>query len=242
MLRRINATYEPIDDLLGLYLGEERRAGDRPWLMLNFVSSIDGGTAFEGKSSRLGDDDDRELFLTLRAVPDVILVGAGTVAAEDYGPVVLDEKRRGRRLEAGLSEVPVLAIVSGRLSFDPEARVFSDPEHRPLVITGPDAEPAKLALLGDAADVVILEEVTPAAILARLGAASVILCEGGPSLAGQFASEGLVDELHLTLAPKMISGRSARIAYGPPVEAPLEMALDRALIGDRSLFLRYLRA
>jgi riboflavin biosynthesis pyrimidine reductase len=97
-------------------------------------------------------------------------------------------------------------------------------------------------MLGDAADVVILEEVTPAAIMARLGAASVILCEGGPSLAGQFASEGLVDELHLTLAPKMISGRSARIAYGPPVEAPLEMTLDRALIGDRSLFLRYLRA
>jgi riboflavin biosynthesis pyrimidine reductase len=242
MLRRINATYEPIGDLLGLYLDDKRRVADRPWLMLNFVVSVDGGTAFDGKSRRLGDEDDRELFMTLRAVPDIILVGAGTVDAEDYGPVRLDDERRRRRLEAGLSEVPVLAIVSGRLSFDPEARVFSDPEHRPMVITGPDAEPAKLAMLGDTADVIILDEVTPTAILTRLGAASVVLCEGGPSLAGQFASEGLVDELNLTMAPKLISGRSARIAHGPSVDDPLEMQLDRALIGDRSLFLRYLRA
>jgi 5-amino-6-(5-phosphoribosylamino)uracil reductase len=178
----------------------------------------------------------------LRAVADVILVGSGTVEAEDYRPVTLDEERRERRLAAGLTEVPVLAIVSGRLGFDPKARVFSDPEHRPMVITGPEAEPAKLALLGDAADLVFLEEVTPAAILDRLGAARVILCEGGPTLVGQFVAEHLVDELDLTIAPTMISGRSARVAHGAPAEPPLAMRLDRALFGDRSLFLRYLRA
>jgi 5-amino-6-(5-phosphoribosylamino)uracil reductase len=120
--------------------------------------------------------------------------------------------------------------------------VFSDPEHRPMVITGPEAEPAKLALLGDSADLVFLEEVTPAAILERLGAARVVLCEGGPTLVGQFVAEHLVDELDLTMAPTMISGRSARIAHGPPAEPPIDMRLDRALFGDRSLFLRYLRA
>jgi riboflavin biosynthesis pyrimidine reductase len=135
----------------------------------------------------------------------------------------------------------VLAIVSGRLGFDPEARVFSDPEHRPMVITGPDAEPAKLALIGDSADVVFLDEVTPAAVLDRLAAARVILCEGGPTLVGQFVTEHLVDELNLTIAPTMIGGRSARIAHGAPAEPPLDMRLDRALFGDRSLFLRYLR-
>jgi len=241
MLKKINATFDPVDDLLGLYLEDQRRAVDRPWLMLNFVSSIDGGTAFEGKSSQLGDEDDKELFQMLRAIPDIILVGAGTVEAENYRPVSLDAERRRRRVEVGLSEVPVLAIVSGRLSFDPEARVFSDSEYRPMVITGPDAEPAKLAMLGDAADVIILDEVTPAAIMSRLGAASVILCEGGPTLAGQFAADGFVDEVNLTVAPTLISGRSARIAHGPPVEAPIDMTLDRALVGDRSLFLRYLR-
>lgn len=111
-----------------------------------------------------------------------------------------------------------------------------------MVITGPMAAPAKLALLGDAADVVILDDVTPAAILNRLAAAKVILCEGGPTLVGQFVAEHLVDELDLTLAPTMIAGRSARIAHGAPAEPPLDMSMDRFLVGDRSLFVRYLKA
>ncbi|MGH8871728.1 MAG: pyrimidine reductase family protein [Acidimicrobiia bacterium] len=242
MLRRTEPSGAPVDDLVGLYMGDERKAGGRPWVLVNFISSADGGTAIGGKSSGLGDEDDKAVFQALRAVPDIILVGSGTVEAENYRPVELDDERRERRLAAGLTEVPVLAIVSGRLGFDPEARVFSDPEHRPMVITGPKADPAKLAMLGDAADMVILEDVTPAAILGRLGAARVILCEGGPSLMGQFVADGLVDELDLTVAPVMIGGRSARIAHGDPAEPPLDMRLDRCLIGDRSLFLRYLRA
>jgi riboflavin biosynthesis pyrimidine reductase len=240
MLRR-SVAGEPVDDLVGFLLADERQVEGRPWVAVNFISSADGGTAIQGKSSALGDEDDKALFQALRAIADVILVGSGTVEAEDYRPVTLDEDRRRRRVEAGLSEVPILAIVSGRLGFDPEARVFSDSEHKPMVITGPDAQPAKLALLGDSADVVILEEVSPRAILDRLGASRVILCEGGPTLVGQFVADHLVDELNLTIAPTMIAGRSARIAHGELAEPPLDMHLDRALFGDRSLFLRYLR-
>ncbi len=242
MLRKPDPSSQPVDDLLDLYSGDERKAEGRPWFLVNFISSADGGTAIDGKSSSLGDEDDKAVFQALRAVPDIILVGSGTVQAENYNPVHLDEVRRERRLAAGLTEVPVLAIVSGRLSFDPEARVFSDPEHRPMVITGPEADPAKLAMLGDAAEVIILDDVTPENILARLGAAGVILCEGGPTLVGQFVATRLVDELNLTVAPTMIGGKSARIAHGGPADPPLDMRLDRYLLGDRSLFLRYLRA
>ena len=241
MLRQTVAG-DPVEDLVGLYLEDKRQAEGRPWVMINFISSADGGTAIDGKSSALGDEDDKAVFQALRATPDVILVGSGTVEAENYQPVTLDEERRRRRVEAGLTEVPVLAIVSGRLSFDPEARVFSDSEHKPMVITGPNAEPAKLAMLGDSADVVILQEVTPQAILERLGASKEILCEGGPTLVGQFVAQRLLDELHLTIAPTLIAGRSARIAHGAPAIPPLDMRLDRSLFGDRSLFLRYLRA
>ncbi|MGH8951327.1 MAG: dihydrofolate reductase family protein [Acidimicrobiia bacterium] len=240
MLRRPGSFSEPVDDLVGLYMADERKAEDRPFVLVNFISSADGGTAIAGKSSSLGDEDDKAVFQALRAIPDIILVGSATVEAENYRPVTLDETRRERRLAAGMTEVPVLAIVSGRLSFDPEARVFSDPEHRPMVITGPEADPAKLALLGDSAEVLILDEVTPANILYRLGAASVILCEGGPRLVGQFAADHLVDELNLTVAPMIIGGKSARIANGPLVEPPQEMRLDRCMFGDRSMFLRYL--
>jgi 5-amino-6-(5-phosphoribosylamino)uracil reductase len=241
MLRRSDSN-EQIDDVIGLYMGDRRKTDARPWVLINFVSSLDGGTALHGKSSSLGDEDDKTVFQALRAVPDIVLVGSGTVEAENYHPVTLDEDRRERRLAAGLTEVPVLAIVSGRLSFDPEARVFSDPEHRPMVITGPEANPAKLAMLGDAAEVIVLDDMTPRSILTRLGAAGVILCEGGPTLVGQFVADHLVDEVNLTIAPTMISGRSARIAHGPEAEPPLDMRLDRLLLGDRSLFLRYLRA
>jgi 5-amino-6-(5-phosphoribosylamino)uracil reductase len=240
MLRKSMAG-EPVDDLVSLLLADERHVEGRPWVMVNFISSADGGTAIGGKSSGLGDEDDKALFQAMRVVADVILVGSGTVEAENYRPVTLDDERRERRVAAGLTEVPVLAIVSGRLGFDPEARVFSDPAHKPMVITGPDAEPAKLALLGDSADMVFLEEVTPPGILDRLGAARVILCEGGPTLVGQFVADHLVDELNLTVAPTMIAGRSARVSHGAPAEPPLDMRLDRALFGDRSLFLRYLR-
>ena len=106
---------------------------------------------------------------------------------------------------------------------------------------GAEMDPAKLAMLGDSADVAILEDVTPAAILARLNAAKVILCEGGPTLVGQFVAGHLVDELASTIAPLMIGGRSARIAHGETADPPIEMRLDRQLIGDRSLFMRYLK-
>lgn len=242
MLHRLYPTPGPVEDSLDLVLGEERSRPDRPWVMLNFVTSIDGATAVGGRSTPLNDEDDKMLFGALRAAADVIVVGAGTVAAESYGPVRLDEERRNRRVERGRSPVPVLAIVSGTLSVDPEARVFSDSDYKPMIITGPEANPGKLALIGDAADVVILEEVTAPAIVAHLGAVGVLLCEGGPTLAGQFVAAGLVDEIDLTKAPLVVGGESKRLVHGVVAEPPMEMRLDRVLVGDRSVFLRYLRA
>lgn len=241
MLRALRSDPGEVD-LLDLYLSDRRSASGRPWVMINVVASIDGVTAVDGRSTALGDEDDRAVFRAIRAVPGVILVGASTVSAEDYSPVTLDAERRRRRLQLGMAETPTLVIVSGRLSIDPEARVFSDSEHKPLILTGPAASPAKLALLGDAADVVVLEELTPTTILGQLSAAGVVLVEGGPSLNAQFARAGLIDELNLTVAPKLYAGDSKRILDGSLIDPPVEMAPDRILYGDRSLFVRYLRA
>lgn len=239
MLRQLLPGSGPVDPL-DLYLADRRPATGRPWVMINAIASADGATAVDGRSTALGDDDDRAVFKAIRTVPDVILVGARTVTAEDYRPVSLDAERRARRLELGKAEVPTLVIVSGRLSIDPEARVFSDPEHRPLVVTGTDASPAKLALLGDAADVAFLGELTPRAILGHLAAAGVVLLEGGPTLNSGFAGERLVDEVNLTISPTLHAGGSQRILDGPPIDPPVEMTLDRVLRGERNLFARYL--
>lgn len=209
--------------------------------MMNMIASIDGGTAISGKSSAFGDEDDREMFKAIRAVPDVILVGAGTVAAEDYHPVTLDAEHRALRAELGMAETPTLAIVSGRLSVNPEARVFGDPEHKPLLLTSTEADPSKLVMIGDAADVAVLPDLEPATILNHLAAAKVILLEGGPTLNGQFAFAGLVDEINLSVAPVLLSGDSPRIARGGELVPPQEMRRDRVLLGDRLMFVRYLR-
>jgi riboflavin biosynthesis pyrimidine reductase len=181
------------------------------------------------------------MFRAIRAVPEVILVGAGTVNAEDYRPVSLDEERRSAREAAGLTAVPTLAIVSGRLSIDPEARVFANPEYKPMVITSTTASPAKLAMLGDAADVAILPSLSPDDILAHLGAAKVVLLEGGPTLNGEFAEAGLIDEINLTIASKVVGGDSTKIISSlEPIVSP-PMRIDRVLAGDEELFVRYVR-
>lgn len=240
MLRSLS-TGSPVETL-DRVLAEERSHSERPWVMLNMVSSIDGATAIGGRSTGLGDDDDREMFQAIRAVPDVILVGAATVAAENYRPVTLDEERRRRRVAMGKPPTPTLAIVTGRLSVDPEARVFSDPEHKPLIITGTRANPSRLALLGDAADVAILDDLSPEGILSHLGAAGIVLLEGGPSLNGQFAGAGLLDEVNVTVGSQVVSGESKRIMTGPEADPPLGMAVDRVLRGDRDLFVRFVRS
>ena len=137
--------------------------------------------------------------------------------------------------------MPTLAIVSGRLSIDPQARLFSDPEHKPLIITSTMANPSKLAMLGDAADVAFLPSLEPESILGQLGAANVVLLEGGPTLNAQFAGAGLVDEMNLTLRSAVVAGDSKRITNGADIDPILEMTVDRVLQGDRSLFIRYLK-
>jgi len=57
-------------NLLDLYLSDERSVPDRPWVMANMVSSIDGATAIGGRSTGLSDDDDHEVFRAIRAVPN----------------------------------------------------------------------------------------------------------------------------------------------------------------------------
>jgi riboflavin biosynthesis pyrimidine reductase len=68
-----------------------------------------------------------------------------------------------------------------------------------------------------------------------------VLLEGGPSLNGDFAKAGLIDEINLTIAPSVVSGDSRRIISGEGLRPPTEMRVDRVLRGDEALFVRYLK-
>ncbi len=238
MLRDVR-TGSALADPIGLYMSDERSSAAGPWVMLNMIVSIDGATTVAGRSRGLGDDDDRLVFQAIRSVPDVILVGASTVQAEDYGPVVLDDRHSQARVDSGLDPAPRLVILSGSLSLDPSARVFADPDHRPTVLTRPGADTARLRALAEVADIVEASDLSGRTLIDLLGSARVVLCEGGPTLNGQLVAAGIVDEVNLTVAPMLVAGDSARMAHGEAGTPSSDMRLERMLLGDRSLFLRF---
>jgi riboflavin biosynthesis pyrimidine reductase len=179
----------------------------------NMVSSLDGAVTVDGRSDRLSGPADRTVFRVLRAICDVIVVGAGTARTEDYGPPpapeALAEFRPSDR------PAPRLALVTRSADLEPGARVFGDPSNRPVVLTCQAADPGRRAALAEVADVVVVgdSEVDLAAgldVLRQRGLGR-ILTEGGPSLLGSLAAADLLDELALSCAPVVVGGGAGRI-------------------------------
>lgn len=239
----------PVDDaeLARLYAYPESN-GPRTWVRANFIGSIDGGATVAGKSGGLGGPGDRTLFMLLRALADVVLVGAGTVRVENYGGARLSVAQRQHRRDCGQPEVPRLAIVtrSGRL--DRDLRVFTDTELAPLVLTCSAAADDTRRRLAGHAEVLDCSgddpgRVDEAAVLAALAERGQyrVLTEGGPTLLGALIEHDLLDELCLTLAPYLVGGLARRIATGPgELATPMQCA---HLLADESGYLygRYVK-
>jgi riboflavin biosynthesis pyrimidine reductase len=234
----------PVDpvDPIDVYADLPAAAG-RPALRLNMIASIDGATAVAGVSGPLGGPADRRVYLTLRALADVILVAAGTVRAERYGAVVLPEELLEARRRRGLPLLPRIAVVSRSCQLDWESPLFAGATARPIVITIADAPPDARARAAAVADVLVAGErdVDLALALDGLGrtGARLVLAEGGPTLNGFLAAAGLLDELCLTVSPLVASGDARRIVSGPPLAEPPRFRLRSLCEEDDFLFLRY---
>lgn len=195
---------------------------DRLWVRANFIASLDGGATVGGTTGGLGGPGDRALFNLLRALADVIVVGAGTVRVESYGGARLTVAERQHRQAREQSEVPQLAIVtqSGRL--DRDMPVFTRTEVPPLVLTCAAATDDTRQRLAGLADVIDCSgddpgKVDESAVLAAVGDRGLlrVLTEGGPTLLSSFVEHDLLDELCLTIAPCVVGGLSPRITTGP---------------------------
>ncbi len=232
---------DPVDPL-EVY-GELAVAGERPSVRLNMIASADGGTAVSGVSRGLGGPADHELFLVLRSLADVILVGAGTARSERYGPSTVSADLQARRRERGQTPVPPLAIVTRSCRLDWDAPLFAAASTRPIVVTAADAGADDRAKAAAVADVVVAGEHQVALdralhALAERGARSV-LAEGGPTLNGQLAAGGLVDELCLSVSPRLLGGDSKRILAGPALDEHPALGLASVCEQDEFLFLRW---
>jgi riboflavin biosynthesis pyrimidine reductase len=197
----------------------------------------------EGVSGGLGGGADRAVYLHLRSLADAVLVGAGTVRAERYGPpwlpleLVEDRRRRGQ------PRLPRIAVASRSCRLDWESPFFGDAASRPIVITVADAPAERRAEAARVADVLVAgdDDVDLDAALAGLAAAGArsVLAEGGPTLNGALASAGLLDELCLTLSPLLVGGDARRILAGAPPVPDGRLELEFAGEEDGFLFLRY---
>lgn len=216
-----------------------------PRLRVNFVASLDGAATRDGRSGGLGTAADRAAMTVLRAIADVIVVGAGTVRAEGYGGLRLPEEALAWREENGLGEQPPLAVVSSSLDLPPEHPFFAEAVVRPLVLTHEAAPAERRRELTDVADVIDcgVSSVEPARLVLALAERGMpqILCEGGPRLFGELIAADVVDELCLSLSPLLVGGDAGRIAHGL-IEAPRRMRLLDAYPANDLLLLHYARA
>ena len=219
-------------------------AAGTPTLRVNFVSSVDGAVTHDGRSGGLSDDADKRHFELLRRVCHVVLVGAGTVRDEGYGPMFVSEDSARWRVENGLSEHPVFAIVSGSLALDPESRIFTEAPVRPIVVTSTRAPADLLARFEEVADVIVTGsnwiDVPGMVTALHERGLTQVLCEGGPILFGSLLAADVVDELFLTVSPTLESGDAYRITAGELAE-PRRLELASVLASGSTLLLRYRR-
>lgn len=217
---------------------------DAAFCRVNMIASLDGAATLGGRSGTLGDAQDQRLMSVLRSHADVVLVGAGTVAAEGYGGAAVVDADAAWRSARGRDAQPRFAVVSSRLELEPRHPFFADALTRPLLVTSGRAPRGRREALAEVADVVIAgdDRVDLRAGLAELAARGLrsVLSEGGPGLFGALAEADLVDEACVTLSPTLVAGGAPRIAASAR-EVARRLRMVHAIPGERMLFLRYAR-
>ena len=202
-----------------------------PGVRANMIFSADGAAAFTGRAGPLSCPADQRLLRILRGFADVVLVGAGTARAENYGPV--------RLVDAHRDAPPPIAVITR--TGDLPARLFSDPDQPPILVTC-----ARWAARHDARRRIMVAgedsvDVARAVDLLRAQGMDRILCEGGPTLLDELVEVDAVTEICVTLAPKLAGSQPVGTRRPARLSVPVEMRLEHALAYDDYVFLKYRR-
>ncbi len=230
-----------VDEQLEGYRPWEQAHEERPCVAMNFAATVDGRATIGGVSGPIGSDADTTMLARLRTRFDAVMIGAGTMRAERYGRLVPSREQRERWGRLGLPPDPLMVIVSGRLDLPWDAPLFTDGGGRVVIFTAAEAEPPRTA--------------TPLRVVRHEGFVNLaealrqlrqewdvraLLCEGGPGLHGELRGGGMVDDLFLTIAPKLSGGDAPRIVEGD-LPTVVELQLAWLLEEDGELFARYRR-
>jgi riboflavin-specific deaminase-like protein len=229
-----------VAEQLDAYRPWESAPAGRPFVAMNFATTLDGRAAIGGVSGPIGSATDTAMLAGLRTRFDAVMIGAGTMRAERYGRLGANEEQRERRELLGLPDEPLMVIVSGRLDLPWEAPLFSD-GGRVLIFTAAETEPpqtaASLQLVRHEGEVHLGSAL---AYLRREHGVRALLCEGGPRLHGELEASDLVDDLFLTIAPVLAGGDAPRMLEGDLGQID-RRELTWLLEEDGELFARYSR-
>jgi riboflavin biosynthesis pyrimidine reductase len=213
---------------------------DRPFVCLNMVATADGRATFKGRAGTIANRADYELFHAIRARMDGILVGAETIRIESYGRAINNAEARERREREGKPSDIVTVVASRSVSLPPDVGLLRAKENVVVLLT-----PSEDAVLADGAaatvqylrDADIVEGVRR--LRTELGLKAIV-CEGGPNLNATLLPAGVVDELLLVYAPKLVGGEDPlTILTGPELDPPIDLELITLHESGGYLFCRY---
>lgn len=187
---------------------------DRPHVTVNMAMSLDGRITTRARERiTLGTKHDRHLMDVLRARADAVIVGAGTVRHDGHPILVRDAAVRRLRLARGLRPHPVNIVLSTALDLPSRRAFFEQDDVERIIFTTRHAPAARVRRLRRLAEVVVLPRATvsPSAVLRELHRRGMrrVLLEGGGTVHFAFAREHAVDEIYVTVTPRLIGGVNA---------------------------------
>lgn len=225
------------DEVAALYEWPQRTS----WVRAMMVTTLDGASAGpDGLSGSISAPADRLVFNAVRRFADAVVVGSGTLRSEEYSPMRAKAADQPARTAAGQRTAPTLVIVSNSLQLPWHLPMWQESSHQPIVITA-NSDPATQAAARPYCELVVIPEVTPAAIVAELSSRGLgrIICEGGPQLLNEFVATATIDELNITISPTMAgTGTSPQTPSLDPVRS---YRLVSVLSQDDFLMARYLK-
>lgn len=233
----VSADAEGARALAALYAAPELPPG-AVHVRAMMTTTLDGAIAgADGTSGSLHDPDDSFLFSVLRALADVVLVGASTVRAEDYRSVRGREDLLRPSLRPGGAPRPALAIWSR----SGELPDYLDPD-QPTYLLTPSAGAKDAARRSGLPAAQVLAADSPQEAVEALAARGMrlIQAEGGPSALARLAEAELLDELCFTTAHRTVGGPSPRVLDGAAHQT--RWTLESLLLGEGATLSRYRRA
>ncbi len=218
----------------------------RPYVYLNMAMTADGKITSAGREHpRFTSKEDRREMDRLRAEADAILLGAGTLRADNPVWHVRTPEMQEYRRTRGQRADPLRVVVTASGRIDPDSRFFQDSADR-IIVTTEQAPAERFEAFAGKTELwrIGREQVDLPALLAKLAERGIdrLLVEGGGELNWGLVRDDLVDELHVTIAPVLLGGRDAPTlleGLGLPMKQRRKLRLEQARREGDELFCRW---